>query len=262
MTILLLCLVPLGLPGCAAVPFGLGLIPGAPSYVSSLIGNGQTVYETAVDERTTRQQMLDAIIAGHAQAELYKNKEIRPNQITTHCYFGKVYLVGEYDDQEQLRTIYKCMETVKDKRGIINRLYLKDTEHKTDFLSNQTTMTELKAQLLADFKVTSSPVKVEIVHDDIILLGVISDKTERDRIMAHALNSVQQGRVVSYLYHQENAGPQPRIMSAGLPSLNTAAAPSPPEKGPQRHTIKDIPHTIASATPTVPLVVNGRISGL
>ena len=58
------------LPGCAAVPFGIGLIPGAPAYFSSIIGNGQSAYEMAVDERTTEQQMLDAIIEGHAQAEL------------------------------------------------------------------------------------------------------------------------------------------------------------------------------------------------
>ncbi len=70
----------LSLTGCAAVPFGIGLIPGAPSYFSSIIGNGQSAYETAMDERSTEQQMRDAIIAGHAQAELYKHKEIRPSR--------------------------------------------------------------------------------------------------------------------------------------------------------------------------------------
>ncbi len=204
------------LPGCAAVPFGIGLIPGAPSYFSSLIGNGSSAYEVAVDERSTEQQMLDAIIAGHAQAELYKHKEIRPTQIVAYCYFGKLYLVGEYDSQEQLRKIYECMDKVKNKRTVISRLYLKEDKDDHDFLSDQAMYAEIKAQLMADFEVTSTPIDVEIVQGDIILLGVISQKEERDRVMAHALGTSGVNRVVSYLYHQENAGPEPRIMSAEL----------------------------------------------
>ena len=216
------------LPGCAMLPFGIGLIPGAPSYVSSIIGGGQTVYETAVDERSTEQQMLDAIIAGHAQAELYKDKNIRANQITTHCYFGRLYLVGEYDSQEQLRTIYECMDRVDNKRGVVSHLYLRNEEADHDFLTEQAQYAELRTQLMADFEITSSPIDVEIVQGDIILLGTIKDKEERDRIMAHALSMKDINRVISYLYHQENGGPDARIMTAELPSRTaTDISPAP-----------------------------------
>ena len=215
MTLILLPLALLG--GCAAVPFGIGLIPGAPAYVSSVIGNGQSAYETAVDERSTQQQMLDAVVAGHAQAELYKNKDIRANQITAHCYFGKLYLVGEYDSQEQLRKIYQCMDEVDGKRALVCRLYLREEMPEKDFLDRQAMAAELQAQLLADFEITSSPVDVEIVQGDIILLGAVSDKAERDRIMAHALSTHGVNRVISYLYHSEQCGPEPRIMTAALP---------------------------------------------
>jgi hyperosmotically inducible protein len=215
------------LPGCAMVPFGIGLIPGAPAYVSSIIGGGQSMYETAVDERTTEQQMLDAIVAGHAQAELYKNKDIRADQINTYCYFGKLYLVGEYDSQAQLRTIYECVDKVEGKRQVISRLYLRDPNGENDFFSDQAMYAELRTQLMADFEVTSTPVEVQIVQGDIILLGVIHDKRERDRIMAHAMSMDGVNRVVSYLYHQENAGPEPQIMTAQL-----APAPKPPKEIP------------------------------
>lgn len=207
--------------GCAAVPFGIGMIPGAPAYFSSIVGNGQTAYETAMDERSTRQQMLDAIIAGHAQAEIYKNKEIRTKQITAHCYFGKLYLVGEYESQDQLRTIYACMNKVEGKRAIISLLYLKEKEPEKNFLERQAMYSELRAQLMADFEVTSSPVDVEIVQGDIILLGVISDKEERDLILAHAQATHGVNRVVSYLYHSEKCGPKPRIMTAGKKKKTT-----------------------------------------
>jgi len=213
----------LSLTGCAAVPFGIGLIPGAPSYFSSIIGNGQSAYETAMDERSTEQQMRDAIIAGHAQAELYKHKEIRPSQISAYCYFDKLYLVGEYDSQEQLKKIYECMKKVDNKRAVISRLYLKESNHK-NFLERQAMYAEIEAQLMADFEVTSSPIDVKIVQEDIILMGVISDKKERDRIMAHALSTSGVNRVISYLYHSEIAGPKPRTMSAELaPQFLTAS---------------------------------------
>ena len=225
------------LPGCAAVPFGIGLIPGAPAYISSVIGNGQTAYETAMDERTTKQQMLDAILAGHAQAELYKHKEIRANQITAHCYFGKIYLVGEYESQEQLRRIYECMDKVENKRAVVSRLYLKEEQAEQDFLETQTMYAELRAQLTADFEVTSSPVDVEIVQGDIVLLGVISEKKERDRIMAHALSTHGVNRVISYLYHSEKCGPEPRIMTANIEDFQRPAPALPDIKKRKKRTL-------------------------
>lgn len=258
--------------GCAAVPFGIGLIPGAPTYVSSVIGNGQSAYVAAVDERDTKQQMLDAIVAGHAQAVLYKHKDIQPTQITAYCYFGKLYLVGEYDSQEQLRNVYECMDKVEGKRAVISRLYLREEASDSDFFSEQALATELKTQLMVDFEVTSSPIDVEIVQGDIILLGVISDKNERDRIMAHALSTVDEGgRVISYLYHQENGGPEPRIMTAQLmPSATTlqevpkskAKSPKKPKRKakPKKSTKKE--KKVARSAPPPPLVVNGRVTGL
>ena len=244
---IVLILLPLSLlGGCAAVPFGIGLIPGAPAYVSSVLGNGQTAYETAVDERSTRQQMLDAVVAGHAQAELYKDKTIRANQITAHCYFGKLYLVGEYDSQEQLRKIYECMEKVEGKREMVCRLYLREDVPEEDFLDRQAMAAELQAQLLADFEITSSPVDVEIVQGDIILLGVISEKEERDRIMAHALSTHGVNRVISYLYHSEQCGPEPRVMTAAMPQPPKAAGKTAKRKNRkvERMTVTEREHPI------------------
>ncbi|BCS90029.1 BON domain-containing protein [Pseudodesulfovibrio sediminis] len=230
--IIILVLVLLLLPGCAAVPFGIGLIPGAPAYLSSIIGSGQTVYETAMDERSTEQQIVDSIIAGHAQAELYKKKDIEAGQIDTYCYFGTLYLVGEYESQEQLRTIYECVDKVENKRGVISHLYIRDKEADTDFFEEQAKYAELRTQLIADFSVTSTPIEVDIVQGDVILLGVIADKKERDRIMYHAKNTSGVNRVISYLYHQELSGPEPHIMSAGIMATNPNTLDSIPPPSP------------------------------
>ncbi len=255
------------LPGCAAVPFGIGLIPGAPTYISSVIGNGQSAYETAVDERTTKQQMLDAILAGHAQAEFYKHKEIDPTQVVAYAYFSKLYLVGEYESQDQLRLIYECVDRVEDKRAVVSRLYLKNEEADSDFITEQAMQAGLKAQLMADFEVTSSPIDVEIVQGDIILLGVISDKAERDRILGHALTTDGVNRVVSYLYHQENAGPEPRILTAQLLPNQAVLQPKPLKRKTKKRVKKQSAApkektSVATHVPPAPEVINGRTLGL
>jgi len=262
------------LPGCTALPLGLGLIPGAPAYISSVLDNGPLAYETAVDERSTRQQMYDAVIAGHAQAELYKHKGISPLQITTYCYFGKLYLVGEYDSQEQLKSIYECADQVDGKRAIISRLYLKQKQSKTEYLEEKGTWAKLEAQLLADYEVTSSPLEVEVIQGNIILLGVISDKKERDRIMGHAKAITDKGIVVSYLYHQEISGPKGRPILAELPKpkpVKLSALPKPKKKiskkktkriSPQEVDSNAVKQSMAANNPPPPLEVNGRFLGL
>lgn len=264
------------LPGCATVPFTIGLIPGAPAYVSSVLDNGPLAYETAVDERSTRQQMLDAVIAGHAQAELYKHDEVRTLQIATYCYFGKLYLVGEYDSQEQLRAIYESVANVEDKRAIISRLYLKEEQSDAEYLEEKALWAKLEAQLLADYEVTSSPIEVEIVQGNIIILGVISDKVERDRIMTHAQSLVGSGMVISYLYHQEISGPLPKVMTAELPPITPVAisetpTPKPKKKNtskPKKIIPKEVKKTpereqsVVAKIPPPPLEVNGRFLGL
>lgn len=221
------------LPGCSLLPITIGFIPSAPAFVASVLNNGHTVYESAVDERSTQQQLLDSIIAGHAQAEFYKHSDITPHQISAYCYFNKLYLVGEYTDQEQLRKIYECVNRVDGKKAVISRLYQKKDNPGKTSLEAKAMYTDIESQLVTDFEITSSPIEIKIIQGDIILLGVISDKAERDKIMAHALNTDGVKRVVSYLYHSENAGPEPRVMTAEL-------APPPARKPllPKKHTRK------------------------
>lgn len=228
MTLLKATLIPLiflALSGCSAISFTMGLIPGAPGAVTSAVSNGNTIYGSAMDERDLRQQIVDSVISGHAQAEFYRHKKIRPLQVMAYSYFGKLYLVGEYDDQEQLALIYECVNKVENKRAVISRLYQKRTKDEElteeemedpSYVSEQATALQIKTQLLADFEVTSSPISVEVVQGDVILLGVISDKEERDKILAHALKTAGVNRVVSYLYHNEVAGPEARIMTADM----------------------------------------------
>jgi hyperosmotically inducible protein len=95
-------------------------------------------------------------------------------------------------------------------------------------------------------------VAVEVVQGDIILLGVISCEEERARIMAHALDVDGVNRVVAYLYHQEIAGPTPRVMTADRAATVLERTPSRTSSG-KKATVRPIRKT---AEPPMVVVVN------
>jgi len=126
-------------------------------------------------------------------------------------------------------------------------------------------------------KWAASRAKRSTTYDrDIILLGVISDKEERDRIIAHAQSAAENNRVIPYLYHQEIAGPKPRVMSAKLATQPKESAPAPKpvvkkrkiKQKPKPLVVKakeparQEPQSIAENRPKPPEVIHGRVLGL
>ncbi|WP_187170600.1 BON domain-containing protein [Salidesulfovibrio onnuriiensis] len=191
--------------GCSALPVMIGFIPGAPTYFSSMFDGTTCAYETAVDERSTNQQMKDALLEGHIKAEFIKNKKVDPVGVTPYCYYGKVYLVGEYDGEEELREVMKIMDAIPDKKRVIRRLYLSEASEDGSTTRNYLLSSQIRARLMADMDVTSTPVRVEVVQRDVILLGVINDAEERRKIIAQAQQVEGVHKVISFLKHPEAA---------------------------------------------------------
>ncbi len=191
--------------GCSAVPVMIGFIPGAPSYFSSMFDGAACTYETAVDERSTNQQMKDCLLEGHIKAEFIKNRKIDPVGITPYCYYGKVYLVGEYDNEAELREVMKIMKTIPDKKRVIRRLYLSEASEDGSTARNYLISSKIKANLMADLDVSSTPLRVEVIQRDVILLGVINDGQERRKIIAHVQKVDGVRKVISFLKHPEAA---------------------------------------------------------
>ena len=203
LAILIICAVLPQLIGCSALPTMVGLIPGAPLYLSSLMDGSQSAYETAIDTRDSKQQVRDSLIAGHVKAEFLKAEGVNPMEVTAYCYYGKIYVVGEYDGAEHLEKILACVDKVGGHKKIIKRLYLKSTVPSDKFLENQTISANIKSRLLTDLSVHSSLVDVEVIQREVILLGVINDENERLRIEAHAASVDGVRKVVSFLEHPE-----------------------------------------------------------
>lgn len=215
------------LGGCSALPVMIGFIPGAPSYLSNMFDGTTCAYETAVDERTTDQQMKDCLLEGHIKAEFLKNKKIDPLGVTPHCYFGKVYLVGEYDGEDELTEIMKVMETIPDKKRVIRRMYLSTASEKGSTARNYLLSARIETSLLADMDVTSTPVRVEVIQRDVILLGVITRAKERRRIIKHAKSVDGVRNVISFLNHPEAFAPEAgktRMAAASVETTETIAA--------------------------------------
>lgn len=181
----------------------IGFIPGAPSYFSSMFDGTTCAYETALDERDTQQQMRDCLVEGHIKAEFIKNKKIDPLDITPYCYYGKVYLVGEYDGAEELAEIMKSVRDVPNKKRVIRRLYLSTASESGASARNYLISSKIKTRLTTDLDVSSTPIRVEVIQREVILLGVITDASERKKIIEHAQAVEGVRKVISFLKHSE-----------------------------------------------------------
>lgn len=196
------------LSGCSTLPVLIGFIPGAPTYFSSMLDSGTCAYETAQDVRSTKQQMRDSLVEGHVRAEFIKDKEIDALEVSPYCYYGKLYLVGEYDGEEELQAIMHAVDKVPNKRRVIRRLYLKCDPESELAADNYLISTKIKTQLATDLDITSTPLRVEVIQRDVVLLGVVSDAREREKIIAQAGEIEGVRNVISFLKHPEALAPK------------------------------------------------------
>ena len=72
-----------------------------PFFAILLIASGCAIYDAAVDERNVSTIASDTTIKGSIVKKFFDDDKIKSLDISTGCYRGHVYLVGEYDSAVQ-----------------------------------------------------------------------------------------------------------------------------------------------------------------
>ena len=72
-----------------------------------------TIYSTAMDERNMSTIASDTTIKGTIVKKFYDDDKIKSLDISTGCYHGHVYLVGEYDTADQKNRAIKIAKSVE-----------------------------------------------------------------------------------------------------------------------------------------------------
>ena len=164
----------------------------------SIVGCG-TIYGVAVEERNPSTVAADKKISLAIQKEFVEDKDVKALDISPFCYYGNVYLVGEYDTIKQKEkgiAIAKGVEGVKSVEAYIVPKKKNDTCGTTD---NVAIRAKLDAKLVADKEIWSTNIDVQVVQCKIILLGIVKTKKEITKAIAHAKSVEGVRGVVSYL---------------------------------------------------------------
>jgi len=145
-----------------------------------------TIYSTAVDERDMSTISSDTKIKGTIVKKFYDDDKIKSLDISTGCYRGHVYLVGEYDTADQKNRaikIAKCVESVK---NVTTYLLPKKKGDPCGTDENLEIVGKVKAKLVGDKEIWSTNIDIKSIQCRVVLYGLVGSKKEINKAIAHA----------------------------------------------------------------------------
>ncbi|MGO9138092.1 MAG: BON domain-containing protein [Syntrophales bacterium] len=158
-----------------------------------------TIYGVAVDERKATTIASDKKITATIQEKFLEDSAVKVIDISSYCYDGKVFLVGEYDtiqQKEKAERIAKNVEGVKSVRTYLLPKKKGDTCGTSD---NVVITGKVDAELTADKDIRSTNIDVKVVQCNVALLGIVGSAEEIAKATAHAKSVEGVRKVTSFL---------------------------------------------------------------
>ena len=147
---------------------------------------GCTVYKAAVDERHVGTIADDTLIKGKIVKKIIEDDKLKLLDISTGCYRGHVYLVGEYDDAAQKDRAIKIAKSVDGVKEVTTYMLPKKKDDPCGIKDNLEIAAKVKAKLIADKDIWSTNIDVKSVQCHVVLYGLVGSKPEIDKAVAHA----------------------------------------------------------------------------
>ena len=166
---------------------------------SFLLTGCGTAYKIARDERSLSSQYRDEQITMSIRQKFMDDKTIKSLDISTYCYRGDVYLVGEYDKPDQRSQAIKLAKSVDGVKSVTDYFLPKKKKDSCSSTDNLSLGTKVKAKLVADVGIESTNIEVKAIQCHIILLGLVDESSEIKKATAHAKSVEGVRTVTSYL---------------------------------------------------------------
>lgn len=154
-----------------------------------------TVYKAAVDERNVRTIASDDKIVLTVSNRFFNDPTIKILDISTDCYNGHVYLIGEYENKKQKNRSVKIASDVEGVKSVTTYLLPKKKGDHCGTSDNLAIIAKVKARLIKDKEIWSTNIKVKSVQCNVVLLGIVGSKAEIHKIIDH-IKSVEGVRSV------------------------------------------------------------------
>jgi hyperosmotically inducible protein len=168
-----------------------------------LITGCTTVYKSAVDERSVGEQYDDQKITMAIRQKFTDDPKIKYFDISTYCYNGHVYLVGEYDTVDQKNQAVKLAKDVEGVKSVTDYFLAKQKDESCGTTENLKLSTKVKADLIGDKGISSTQIEVKALQCHIVLLGLVGSADQANKAIAHAKSVEGVRSVKSFLKIQK-----------------------------------------------------------
>jgi len=157
-----------------------------PFFAILLIASGCAIYDAAVDERNVSTIASDTTIKGSIVKKFFDDDKIKSLDISTGCYRGHVYLVGEYDSAVQKDRAIQLARSVEGVKSVTTYLLPKKKGDLCGTDENLSIVTKVKAKLVGDKDIWSTNIDVKSVQCNVVLYGLVGSATEINKAISHA----------------------------------------------------------------------------
>lgn len=153
--------------------------------VMAIVCGCTTVYKATVDERNVSTIASDDKIAVTISKRLLDDSDIKILDISADCYNGRVYLVGEYENEKHKDRAVKIAKSVVGVKSVTTYMLPKKKEDACGTSDNLAIIAKVKAKLIKDKEIWSTNIKVKSVQCNVVLLGIVGSGTESRKIIQH-----------------------------------------------------------------------------
>ena len=147
---------------------------------------GCAIYGVAVDERNVKTIAADGKIKASIVSGFVGDDLVKILYISTYCYSGHVYLIGEYDQETQRDRVVTIAKGIKGVRSVTPYLLAKRKGDLCGMTDNLSVLTKVKAKLIGDKTIHSTNIDVEVVQCQVVLLGIVETRNEIEKAVTHA----------------------------------------------------------------------------
>ena len=158
-----------------------------------------TVYKVAVDKRGVGAQAADEKITMAIRKKFLKDDAVKSLDVSTYCYNGHVYLVGEYETADQKNRILKHVREVEGVLSVTDHFLPKKKKDPCGIKDNLELVARVKAKLIKDKVIRSPNIEAKALQCHIILLGLVGSQGEISKAVDHAKGVEGVRGVTSYL---------------------------------------------------------------
>ena len=174
------------------------------AFIFSLLFSGcSVIYTTAVDQRNVNTIINDTKIKFTIVKMFYDDEAIDSLNLSSGCYRGHVYLVGEYEKTSQKNRAIKIAKSIEGVKSVTTYLLPKKKDDVCGTDDNIKLALEVKTKLVADKDIWSTNIDVKSVQCNIVLYGLVASEKKINKAIAHA-KSVEGVRSVKSLLKSAN----------------------------------------------------------